>query len=88
MAQISAALDVKKSGAPSIQGLVPAKAAAGLCRAFPNVNDRAEWAVVARMEAIAGSCPRSLNSAKSGMKLGWVSFEMCLESWVTPSLRC
>ena len=73
MAQISTVLDVKQRETPSIQGMGPTKAAAGLCNALPNVNDRAEWAVVARIEAIVGSCPRSMDSAKSGMR-AWLGF--------------
>ena len=70
---INGALNERCAAEPSIKGLGPAKAAAELCKEFPNVDGRMSWALTARIEAIVGSCPRSLNSAKSGMR-AWFAF--------------
>ena len=73
IASIRMALSTKPGVELEIKGLGPAKAAAGLWAALPDVSDRLDWALGARLEAIVGSCPKSLESAKSGMR-AWLAF--------------
>ena len=72
LSAITGALD-ERGAEPSIRGCGPAKAVTVLCKVIPNADDRTSWAVTARVEAIVGSCPRSLESAKSGMR-AWIAF--------------
>ena len=51
-----------------IDDLGPKKAAMNLAASFESEEIRAVWYQEARIRAIIGSCPRSLESAKSGMR--------------------
>ena len=51
----------------------PGRAVKALCQHFQTEESRREWAVVARVDAIVCSCPRSISSAKSGMR-AWYAF--------------
>ena len=44
-----------------------------LVERVPEISDRETWAGQARAQAIVGSCPGSLDSARSGMR-AWISF--------------
>ena len=73
MGEINVACNERSSIEPMIKGMGPVKAVAELCKEFPSVDERVDWAFRARIEAIVGSCPKSLTSAKSGMR-AWLAF--------------
>ena len=52
----------------NVEGLGPRQAASDLAATLVSDGARAVWYEEARMRAIVGSCPRSLGSAKSGMR--------------------
>ena len=61
----NSSLDVSAGG--------PRKAVQQLVEGVPMEVEREVWAYEARAQAITGSCPGSLNSARSGMRV-WISF--------------
>ena len=73
LAMISEALSDSGGGQFNISNVGPKKAAAELCMALPTQTSRCDWALSARVEAVVGSCKKSLPSAKSGMR-AWITF--------------
>ena len=59
-----------------IENLSPRKATEHLRGILTTEAQRVEWAQAARIEAILGSCPGSVESAKSGMR-AWLAFFRC-----------
>ena len=56
-----------------VRSIGPARAVQRVVERFPTDADRKVWEVEARARAIVGSCPRSLESARSGMRC-WISY--------------
>ena len=62
----------------------PRRAMQSLCKQSKNAEDRRAWALIARLNAIVGSCPRSISNAQSGMRAWYAFHNICLQRQGNP----
>ena len=72
-AVIESAVAAGKRVSLDVKAIGPAQAVRRMSEQFPTENDRRVWEFEARVRAIVGSCPRSLESAHSGMRC-WLAY--------------